>query len=208
MDTPINILMLEDTDSDAKLLLKELQRIQLKFNHKMVNNREAFVAALSEFKPDLILSDYALPSFDGLSAYHVASNFNPEVPFIIVSGTIGEENAVELIKNGVTDYAMKDKLYVIGSKIARALKDARERAVKQKEGERLKIQHQRLMEIAFLQSHQVRRPIASILGLIELFDPEDQETNKEIVSRLKQAALELDEVVKEVVIKTEEIMKK
>jgi DNA-binding NtrC family response regulator len=209
MGDNLKILILEDNKEDAALLINELNRQQLSFTTRIVHSRQAFEEALREYAPDLILSDYALPSFDGLSAYHIKQELLPDVPFIIVSGTIGEENAIELIKAGVTDYALKDKLFVLESKIARALKDAEEQKIKKAESEQLRLQHQRLLEIAFLQSHQVRRPVATILGLINLFKPNDPNNtlNSEIIVKLEVASKELDNVIKEIVEKTNAIKK-
>lgn len=117
------ILILEDNQSDADLLLRELKRSGLIFTFEIVQTRFAFEKALSHFNPDIILSDYALPSFDAVSAFQIKQNSLPNIPFIIVSGIIGEENAVELIKIGVTDYVSKNTLVTLVTKIKRALND-------------------------------------------------------------------------------------
>jgi two-component system, NarL family, sensor histidine kinase UhpB len=105
----IKVLILEHDENDLELLLYELKKGKLDFVPKIVETKEQFSNALTDFCPDIILSDYSLPGFDGVTAFNIKQEICPEVPFIIVSGTIGEENAVELIKNGVTDYALKDK---------------------------------------------------------------------------------------------------
>jgi DNA-binding NtrC family response regulator len=208
MTKPLKILILDDLDEDASLLIRELERSQLSFTYRFVKTRENFKIALSEFNPDIILSDYSMPSFNGLSAFELKNHSHPDTPFIIISGTIGEENAIELIKSGITDYALKDKLFVVPSKINRALKEAEEIAMKKAEIERVRIQHRKLLEIAFLQSHQVRRPVASILGLVSLIntsDPSDPR-NADVIPRLKSAALELDEIIHDIIKKTEDIL--
>jgi DNA-binding NtrC family response regulator len=207
MDPKIKILLLDDEPADSDLVLSELELSGINYEPMVVRNREAFETALVTFRPDLILSDYALPSFDGLSAFHIKERILPDIPFIIVSGTIGEELAIQLIKTGVTDYALKDRLFVLESKIRRALREAEAKAAKRIEREKMKQQHERLLEIAFLQSHQVRRPTATILGLIGLFNFENpaDPANAEVMGKLKQAAGELDLVIREIVKKTEEI---
>lgn len=110
MSDKIKILILEDNQSDAELLQHELKKSELNFSSEIVQTRQEFDNALDNFKPDIILSDYSLPSFDGVTAFHVKQKKSPDTPFIIVSGTLGEENAVELIKKGVTDYVLKDNL--------------------------------------------------------------------------------------------------
>lgn len=127
MTNDLKILILEDTLSDVDLLKRELKKSDLNFIFEIVQTRETFENALNNFIPDLILSDFNLPSFDGLSAFHIKQKKLPEIPFIIVSGAIGEEKAVELIKNGVTDYTQKDKLFTLNQKITRALKEVEEK---------------------------------------------------------------------------------
>ena len=127
----IKLLILEHDENDLELLLYELKKGALDFVPKIVETKDQFRAALTEFTPDVILSDYSLPGFDGVSAFNIKQEICPDVPFIIVSGTIGEENAVELIKNGVTDYAIKDKLFTVIQKIKRAIKETNERREKE-----------------------------------------------------------------------------
>lgn len=123
----IQILILEHDPNDLGLLKYELKKSGLNYNLEVVDNQVGFEAALSNFKPQVILSDYSLPSFNGLKAFDLAKKEAPDTPFIIVSGTIGEEKAVELIKIGVTDYVLKDNIYQIGLKITRALQEAEDR---------------------------------------------------------------------------------
>lgn len=123
----INILILEHDPNDIKLLQSAVQKSSSNFNLKIVDNKECFENALKHFHPDIILADCTLPFFDGISAFKIKRKVLPDVPFIIMSGTIGEENAVELIKIGVTDYVHKEKLYQIKSKISRALNEAKVR---------------------------------------------------------------------------------
>lgn len=130
METPIKILILEHDPNDFELLQRELRRSGLFCISEMVQNQEDYKALLNTFQPDIILSDYTLPSFDGLSAFRIKQNIAPATPFLIVSGTLGEERAVELIKMGVTDYVLKDNLQHIALKIERALNEAAERSQK------------------------------------------------------------------------------
>ncbi len=117
------VLILEDNDHDADLLCRELKKSGLNFVSKIVQNRSEYETALQDFNPDIILSDYSLPAFDAVTAFHIKQSLFPLIPFIIVSGIIGEENAVALINSGVTDYASKDNLFSLPAKILRALKD-------------------------------------------------------------------------------------
>jgi len=94
----IKLLIFEHDENDLELLLYELKKGGLDFSPEIVGTKDEFVKALNDITPDVILSDYSLPGFDGISAFHLKQQLCPDVPFIIVSGTIGEENAVELIK--------------------------------------------------------------------------------------------------------------
>ncbi|RZK26030.1 MAG: response regulator [Flavobacterium sp.] len=140
MSTLLHILILEDNVSDADLLCRELKKSGLHFTAKVVQTRIEFENSLLDFNPDLILSDYSLPSFDAISAFRIKQKKHPHVPFIIVSGVIGEENAVELIKDGVTDYVSKQKLFTLFTKINRALKDTEVRNEKIIIAEQLRMQ--------------------------------------------------------------------
>jgi signal transduction histidine kinase len=126
------VLILEHSQEDIELLIYELKKGGLSYVSEIVETRDTFRQALIDFKPEIVLSDYSLPTFDGFAAYQIKQELCPDIPFIIVSGTIGEENAVDLIKNGVTDYVLKDKLFTIIPKIKRALKECRERVEKRR----------------------------------------------------------------------------
>ncbi len=145
MTSNLKILVLEDNQNDADLLHRELKKSGLSFTSKIVQAREEYEIALEKFGPDIILSDYSLPAFDAVTAFRIKQYKSPYIPFIIVSGIIGDENAVELIKNGVTDYTPKDKLFTLSQKISRALKDAEERKEKNITAEKLKIQSEELI---------------------------------------------------------------
>lgn len=203
----MKILILEDNKNDAELLLHALKKSELNFSYELADTKEQFKIALDEFKPDIILSDYHLPSFNGIEAFNIKQSKCPDIPFIIVSGTIGEENAVELIKIGITDYATKGKLISLAQKIIRGLKEAKVLVEKKRSDKKLKIQNEKLLEIAFLQSHQVRAPIAQILGLYNLFNFNDYSDpmNAEIFDKMKDTAKSLDNVVREIVQNTTEI---
>lgn len=143
----LKILILEDNESDADLVIRELKKSGLSFISEIVQSRLEFEQALESFGPDLILSDYSLPSFDAVTAFRIKQSKDPFIPFIIVSGIIGEENAVELIKTGVTDYVSKNKLFTLSTKINRALNDIQARKEKILTDEKLKALNQELSEL-------------------------------------------------------------
>src|SRR5918992_1609420 len=110
----LKVLMLEDVPTDAELIERELRRNQIWYRALRVEDQPSFEKAIDEFKPDLILADYNLPSFDGISALRIAHNRVPDVPFIFVSGGIGEERAVEALRHGAVDYIIKDRMQRLG----------------------------------------------------------------------------------------------
>jgi len=109
-DKSLRILILEDVAEDAELIEREVRQANIGFISRRAASRETFLSALQDFQPDLILSDYRLPSFDGLSALAISRKVCPGVPFILVSGAIGEDMAIEVIKSGATDYVLKNRL--------------------------------------------------------------------------------------------------
>jgi PAS domain S-box-containing protein len=124
---PLQVLLLEDVAMDAELVQFELERAGLAAELRRVDSREAFVLALGEFRPDVILSDFSLPQFDGMRALELARAWGKTVPFIVVTGSINEETAVQCMKAGATDYVLKSNLARIGPAIRIALERERER---------------------------------------------------------------------------------
>src|ERR1700728_1094481 len=121
MKSPLYILHLEDDLMDASMLEAILATEQIASKITVVSSRQEFQAALAQPDLDLILSDFSMPRFDGLSALQIAREGRPEVPFIFLSGTIGEELAVEALREGATDYVLKDRMARLPSAIRRAL---------------------------------------------------------------------------------------
>src|SRR5262245_20682449 len=109
MTSALRFVLVEDVPSDAELIELELQRDGLRFECHRVCDRESYVRALSA-RPDLVLSDFALPQFDGLAALALLKERHPDVPFILVSGAIGEDLAVSAMREGAADYLLKDRL--------------------------------------------------------------------------------------------------
>ena len=118
---PLRILILEDVPMDAELVEYELRRSRIPFDARCVDTRADFERELEEFRPNLILSDYTLPRFDGMAALSVARERAPTIPFLIVTGSVNEETAVGCMKAGATDYLLKSNLARIGPAIEAAL---------------------------------------------------------------------------------------
>src|ERR1700722_16525380 len=127
MTPTLRILSLEDDPKDAELIHALLEEGGLLCAVRRVETKSEFVAAVEKCDFDLILADYTLPSFDGLSALKMALERCPDVPFIFVSGTLGEEVAIEALKIGATDYVLKTRLSRLVPSVHRALREARDR---------------------------------------------------------------------------------
>lgn len=123
----IRILMLEDSPADAELIERELTRGNIPHRLLRVDTEEAFLKGLREYAPDLIFTDYRLPSFNGLEALALASRELPDTPCIFISGVMGEEAAIETLKEGATDYVLKHRLCTLVPAVNRALEQAKEK---------------------------------------------------------------------------------
>jgi diguanylate cyclase (GGDEF)-like protein/PAS domain S-box-containing protein len=121
----IRVLIAEDTPADAELQLRELKRAGLKTESKIVAAEAAFVSALRDFRPDVILSDFSMPGFDGMAALELARKLVPDTPFMFVSGTLGENYAIRALKSGATDYVLKTNLARLPAAVERALADSK-----------------------------------------------------------------------------------
>ena len=121
----LHVLIVEDSENDALLLLRELRKGGYQPEYKRVDTEIAMIEALEKDKWDIIISDYSMPQFNGIAALKISQKYKPDLPFIIVSGTIGEDVAVEAMKAGAHDYLMKGNLERLTPAIERELHDAR-----------------------------------------------------------------------------------
>ena len=121
----LKILLLEDSVADAELISWELKRAHLNHELNRVQTREDFLGALESYSPDVVLSDHTMPGYDGLSALKDMRRRRPGTPFIFVSGTLGEDRAVDSLKRGASDYVVKGDLMRLPSAIERAIKEKR-----------------------------------------------------------------------------------
>ena len=144
MTDRIRVLLLEDSPADAELVERELARGGLAVDPLHVTARDAYVRALDEFRPQLVLADYALPGFDGITALRLARERGHQMPFILVSGAVGQELAVEALKLGATDYVLKDRLERLVPSVRRALHEVEERDRNLRAEEALRTSEERL----------------------------------------------------------------
>jgi PAS domain S-box-containing protein len=131
MSEQFRVLMVEDNASDAELIVRELKRAGVRCDTHRVETAVDYRRELEEFRPHVILSDYSLPTFNGMEALEIAKRSYPEIPFILVSGTIGDENAVRVLQNGAIDYVLKANLPRLPPAIERAMSEIRERRARQ-----------------------------------------------------------------------------
>ncbi len=126
------LLLLEDSDTDAELAVRELRRAGLELEIRRVENRDGFVQELGGFEPDVILSDFTLPQFSGLDALRLLKDGNIETPFILCTGSLTEEVAVECMKEGAFDYILKSSLKRLPSAVVNALEANESRKIKKR----------------------------------------------------------------------------
>ncbi|BFI95108.1 MAG: hybrid sensor histidine kinase/response regulator [Rhodanobacter sp.] len=162
---PIRVLLVEDSREDAELALAELVDDALAHEARVVDDEAAYLAALREFAPDIVLSDLSLPGFSGQRALELLRQRDAELPFIYVSGTLGEEAAIAALRNGATDYILKQNPARLASAVRRALAEAAEHRASQRAEAGL-IRAQRFESLAMLAgglSHDLRNLLQPLL---------------------------------------------
>jgi len=147
MDKELRIVMLDANSADAASVEQELRRAGISFNARRVETRQQFEESLEQFAPHLVLADYWLPSFDGISALALSLEKAPGVPFIFVSGALGEELAIDAMKNGATDYVLKVGLSRLVPAVRRALRESEEVAERKRAEDKLRESEERLKTI-------------------------------------------------------------
>ena len=132
MGAPLRVLLVEDSEDDGLLILRELRRGGFEAVCERVETAKALGEALADRRWDIVISDYALVGFDGFAALRQVRASDPELPFILVSGTIGEDLAVEAMRSGARDYVMKDRLARLGPAVERELRESEGRGARRR----------------------------------------------------------------------------
>jgi len=179
MKSPLHVLHLEDDPNDATLVRSALEAGGIDCATTRVQNRDDFVAALEHGGFDLVLSDFSLPTFDGLSAAEIVRAKWPAIPLILVSGTLGEELAIDSFKSGATDYVLKERLARLAPAVRRAMQEVEERAERRRlEAQFIEAQKMEVIgQLASGVAHDFNNILAVIMGysslMIEKLGPDD-----------------------------------
>ncbi|PJZ57740.1 hybrid sensor histidine kinase/response regulator [Leptospira barantonii] len=193
----VYIICIEDNPNDLGLMIRQISASGLDFSYKQIQTKEELVQEFKTSEPDIILSDFSLPSFDGMEALHLAQKYHPKVPFLFVSGWLGEEAAIEALKQGATDYISKNKITKLMFSVDRALKEYDERNLleeAERENEALKsqlLQAQKLEAISLLATgvaHEINNPLTIMINFAQLILAQSKDD-----SILKYASNILDE---------------
>lgn len=208
MKNKLKILMLEDERDDAELIGRSMIKSGMLFESKRVDTKDDFSDALKNYNPDVILSDHSLPQFNSLEALKVCKQKGLSIPFILVTGTVSEEFAVTCLKEGADDYLLKSNLVRLPLAIQNALKQ-RELQEQRKNAEtELRIQNEELVKVnqemdsfIYSVSHNLRAPLMSVLGLVDLASREDMDRGsyfQDYFSMMNHSIAKLDDTLKEI----------
>ena len=195
----INILHLEDVQTDAELVERTLQKSGLEFEKIWVSTRAGFLQALQGFKPDVILSDHSLPSFNSFEALQLLKETGPDIPFILVTSNVSEEFAVSVMKEGAFDYVLKDRLQRLPSAILNALSKFQSDAEKQVYLADLIQRNKDLEQFAYVVSHHLRAPVANIIGASRALNKAglNSEDKEKLNAGINISVMKIDEVIKD-----------
>ena len=195
MDKELRVLIVEDSAVDAELITREFNKEGLVHTSKLVKSKDEFLKALGEFTPDIILCDYKMPGFGAPEALEIIKQSSAKTPFVVVSGAIGEDVAVEMMRSGAVDYVMKNKIFKLAPAVKRALKEKEERAERKeleeearKYLEELKAAYSKLKEVqaqvvqsaklasmgqlAGGMAHEINNPLTGVINNVQLIKME------------------------------------
>jgi signal transduction histidine kinase len=212
MQEAIKILMLEDNLDDAELVQRVLRRNELKFSMHVVDSKEGFLNELETFRPDMILCDHGIPQFNSLDALKLFKDSGLTGPFVLVTGTVSEEFAVDVLKRGADDYILKSNLSRLPSAISNALSKRHEELIRKSAEmelakqnqllsgtvERLERVNNELDHFLYSVSHNLRAPLSSVLGLINLSKLGGDTDHATLMLLMEQSINRLDVILKDI----------
>jgi signal transduction histidine kinase len=212
MEDQLRILLLEDVAEEGILIERAIRKENIKFSCKRVDTREQYREALDGFRPHIILSDHALPQFNSIEALKMARAFESTIPFILVTGTVSEEFAVACLKQGASDYVLKSNLSRLPNSIRHALMQREAEEKKRAAEEELKEQneklshsnrelhksHKELDNFVYSVSHNLRGPLSSILGIVNLSRISAGIDASELFGKIEESVNKLEETLEEI----------
>src|SRR6187402_2277587 len=217
MTDPLKILMLEDDPTDAEIVQRLLRKEQWNIEFTLVMTRTDYEAALERLHPDLILADNSLPQFDASDALRFARQQSLYIPFIMVTGTVSEEYAVEMIKAGADDYILKDRLTRLPAAIEAAINQQRAKKDKQEALDEIRRSNDRFQTLSRLTKDAVwdldlvsnkiwwNEPFFHLLGFKGAAVPDlDEWINRIHPDDRAKMALRLKEIKKEIIVSWED----
>jgi len=209
MKDALRILLLEDSELDAELAERVIRKEGIDFVSTRVDEREEFIAAVTDFKPDVILSDHSLPQFNSMEALSLCKKMGCRGPFILLTGAVSDEFAVNCLKMGADDYVLKSNMPRLPASIKNALKQHEVRrhqieaewALRKQNEELVKINNE-LDSFVYSVSHNLRAPLMSVLGLVNLASKEDKEKDgsfSKYFGMMQHSISKLDDTLHEII---------
>jgi signal transduction histidine kinase len=206
MEKPLKILVLEDVQDDVGLIERELRKGGLQFETNRVDSKHEFIQALHKYDADVILSDHSLPQFNSFEALQLCRLSGITIPFILVTGSVSEEFAVTCLKEGADDYVLKSNLIRLPNAITNSLRQKQLENERRQSDQALREQNEELVKInkeldsfVYSVSHNLRAPLMSVLGLLNLAKLNDQkEELHQYFEMMEHSIQKLDNTLKEI----------
>jgi hypothetical protein len=206
MQKPLKILVLEDVQDDVGLIERELRKGGLSFETTRVDSKQAFIDALRQYHADIILSDHSLPQFNSFEALKLCRRSGISIPFILVTGSVSEEFAVTCLKEGADDYVLKSNLIRLPNAIVNSIKQRELEKERKKSDQALREQNDELVKInkeldsfVYSVSHNLRAPLMSVLGLLNLARMQDNKDQMDQYFEMMEHSIQkLDNTLKEI----------
>jgi K+-sensing histidine kinase KdpD len=203
MDAKLKILHLEDLESDAELVQRELIKGNIQHTILVVDNKDDYITALETFSPEIILADHTLPVFDSTEALEILKETGKKIPFILITATVSEEYAVSVMRQGADDYILKDRLQRLPAAVINAIEKYKIEEERQKFFNKvvaseasLVLKNKQLIEYNQIVSHDLRSPVSNIILMADIINEvTDERERKRLFSSLKSTALNINEIL-------------